>query len=101
MSNVELRWFKSSYSGSQGDACVEVALSWHKSTYSSGDGDNCVEVALSWHKSSHSGSQGDDCVEVATCACETVHVRDSKVQNGPELAVASAAWTAFLGYATA
>ncbi|MGW1766884.1 DUF397 domain-containing protein [Streptomyces sp. NPDC002073] len=81
MSNVELHWFKSSYSGSQGDACVEVALSWHKSTYSSGDGDNCVEVA--------------------TCACETVHVRDSKVQNGPELAVASAAWTAFLGYATA
>ncbi|MER7396471.1 DUF397 domain-containing protein [Streptomyces sp. NPDC000151] len=27
MSNTELAWFKSSYSGSQGDSCVEVATS--------------------------------------------------------------------------
>ncbi|MFF3734168.1 DUF397 domain-containing protein [Streptomyces sp. NPDC002476] len=27
MSTSELTWFKSSYSGSQGDDCVEVALS--------------------------------------------------------------------------
>jgi len=27
MNAPELAWFKSSYSGSQGDACVEVALS--------------------------------------------------------------------------
>ncbi|MEU8959044.1 DUF397 domain-containing protein [Streptomyces sp. NPDC048518] len=27
MSTSELAWFKSSYSGSQGDSCVEVALS--------------------------------------------------------------------------
>ncbi|MGI5444889.1 DUF397 domain-containing protein [Streptomyces sp. CA-243310] len=79
MNDSELRWFKSSYSGSQGDSCVEVALSWHKSTYS--------------------GSQGDDCVEVAACA-DTVHVRDSKVAAGPELAVAPASWTAFLGGVT-
>jgi hypothetical protein len=26
MSTTELAWFKSSYSGSQGDSCVEVAL---------------------------------------------------------------------------
>ncbi|MGC2996906.1 DUF397 domain-containing protein [Streptomyces sp. G35A] len=26
MSTKELAWFKSSYSGSQGDSCVEVAL---------------------------------------------------------------------------
>ncbi|MGV9247478.1 DUF397 domain-containing protein [Streptomyces sp. NPDC003710] len=26
MSTVELAWFKSSYSGSQGDDCVEVAI---------------------------------------------------------------------------
>ncbi|MCB5182143.1 DUF397 domain-containing protein [Streptomyces antimicrobicus] len=75
-----LRWFKSSYSSSQGDSCVEVALSWHKSTYSSG--------------------QGDDCVEVASCA-DAVHVRDSKVVPGPEFAVGPAAWTDFLAYATA
>ncbi|MFF9587975.1 DUF397 domain-containing protein [Streptomyces sp. NPDC014646] len=27
MSTSELTWFKSSYSGSQGDSCVEVAMS--------------------------------------------------------------------------
>ncbi|OKK16808.1 toxin [Streptomyces sp. CB00455] len=76
MNSSPLRWFKSSYSGSQGDDCVEVALSWHKSTYS--------------------GSQGDSCVEVAACA-DSVHIRDSKVTAGPELTVAPAAWAGFLG----
>ncbi|KOU43071.1 toxin [Streptomyces sp. WM6373] len=75
-----MRWFKSSFSGSEGDSCVEVALSWHKSTYS--------------------GSEGDDCVEVAACP-GAVHVRDSKVTAGPELAVAPGVWTAFLGGVTA
>ncbi|WP_053678897.1 DUF397 domain-containing protein [Streptomyces sp. WM4235] len=54
---------------------------------------------LRWFKSSYSGSEGDDCVEVAACA-DTVHVRDSKVTAGPELAVAPAVWTAFLGGVT-
>ncbi|MEU4122110.1 DUF397 domain-containing protein [Streptomyces virginiae] len=80
MNSSDLRWFKSSYSGSEGDDCVEVALSWHKSTYS--------------------GSQGDDCVEVAACP-DAVHVRDSKVTAGPELAVTPGVWTAFLGGVTA
>ncbi|MFJ3724071.1 DUF397 domain-containing protein [Streptomyces sp. NPDC090045] len=75
MNSSPLRWFKSSYSGSQGDSCVEVALAWHKSTYSSGDGDSCVEVAA--------------------CA-DAVHIRDSKVTAGPQLAVAPASWGAFL-----
>ncbi|MCP3820809.1 DUF397 domain-containing protein [Streptomyces sp. A3M-1-3] len=79
MTATELAWFKSSYSGSQGDACVEVALAWRKS--------------------SRSGSQGDDCVEVATCP-STVHVRDSKNKQGPHLALAPTAWTAFVTYAT-
>ncbi|MFI6150607.1 DUF397 domain-containing protein [Streptomyces sp. NPDC051109] len=79
MNSSPLRWFKSSYSGSQGDSCVEVALSWHKSTYSSGDGDNCVEVAA--------------------CA-DAVHIRDSKVPAGPELAVHPTTWAAFLGGVT-
>ncbi|GLX18748.1 MULTISPECIES: DUF397 domain-containing protein [Streptomyces] len=74
-------------------------LRWFKSSYSSNDGDNCVEVALSWHKSTYSGSDGDNCVEVAACA-DTVHVRDSKVAAGPELALAPAAWVAFLGGVT-
>ncbi|MFD3776474.1 DUF397 domain-containing protein [Streptomyces sp. NPDC058612] len=70
-------------------------LQWFKSNYSSGDGDNCVEVALSWHKSTYSSGDGDDCVEVAACA-GAVHVRDSKVTAGPELAVAPRAWAAFV-----
>ncbi|MEU3406451.1 DUF397 domain-containing protein [Streptomyces sp. NPDC006670] len=75
-------------------------LRWFKSSYSSSQGDNCVEVALSWHKSSYSGSQGDDCVEVAACT-DTVHIRDSKLTASPELAVSPATWTAFLGGVTA
>ncbi|MDH6626394.1 hypothetical protein M2271_004211 [Streptomyces sp. LBL] len=79
MNTSDRAWFKSSYSGSQGDDCVEVALSWHKSSYSS-------------------GSQGD-CVEVAACP-DTIHVRDSKVRQGPQLALTATAWTTFLSYAT-
>ncbi|MFG2879566.1 DUF397 domain-containing protein [Streptomyces sp. NPDC048337] len=74
-------------------------LRWFKSSYSSGDGDDCVEVALSWHKSTYSSGDGDSCVEVATCA-DTIHIRDSKVHAGPELAVSPRAWTGFLGGVT-
>ncbi|ORT54057.1 DUF397 domain-containing protein [Streptomyces sp. CB03238] len=74
-------------------------LAWFKSSYSSGDGDSCVEVALSWRKSSYSGGDGDDCVEVATCP-STIHVRDSKVPSGPQLALSPAAWSSFVTYAT-
>ncbi|APS19887.1 hypothetical protein TK78_13620 [Streptomyces sp. Tue 6075] len=44
--------------------------------------------------------EGEDCVEVATCP-HTVHVRDSRVTDGPTFAVAPAAWTTFLGHAAA
>ncbi|MFJ6993787.1 DUF397 domain-containing protein [Streptomyces sp. NPDC003090] len=71
----QLNWFKSSYSGDQGGACVEVAFDWHKSSYS--------------------GPQGGDCVEVAACR-HAVHVRDSKDTARPGLAVAPEAWGAFL-----
>ncbi|TGZ12106.1 DUF397 domain-containing protein [Streptomyces rhizosphaericola] len=78
MSTTPLAWFKSSYSGGSGDSCVEVALEWYKSSYSSGSGDSCVEVA----------------------ACpSTVHVRDSKIEDSPQLALAPASWTHFLSYA--
>ncbi|MFI8258068.1 DUF397 domain-containing protein [Streptomyces filamentosus] len=70
-------------------------LAWFKSSYSTGDGGNCVEVALSWHKSSYSSGSGDDCVEVATCP-STVHVRDSKVPDGPQFTVAPGAWAEFV-----
>ncbi|WP_031522528.1 DUF397 domain-containing protein [Streptomyces sp. NRRL F-5123] len=97
---TNLTWFKSSYSsGSSGD-CVEVALSWRKSSYSGSSGDDCVEVAVAWHKSSHSSGPDGDCVEVASCP-GTVHVRDSKDKEGPQLAFSPAEWYHFLGFAQA
>ncbi|NEA16735.1 DUF397 domain-containing protein [Streptomyces halstedii] len=54
---------------------------------------------LVWFKSSYSGSSGDSCVEVATTP-GTVHVRDSKIEQSPELALSPASWSHFLSYAT-
>lgn len=95
MSTSDLKWFKSSYSGSEGDSCVEVALDWNKSSYSGSEGDDCLEAARSWSKSSYSGSQGDSCVEVAPSP-RAIHIRDSKDKQGPQLALAPVAWTHFL-----
>ncbi|MFJ6781917.1 DUF397 domain-containing protein [Streptomyces yangpuensis] len=75
--STELTWFKSSHSGSEGGTCLEAALGWRKSSYSGGDGDACLEVAT-----------GGD----------AVHVRDSKVQDGPVLALAPASWAALTGW---
>ncbi|MFF9013520.1 DUF397 domain-containing protein [Streptomyces sp. NPDC014870] len=72
-------------------------LHWFKSSYSDDGGGSCVEVAFEWRKSSYSDSGGGECVEVATCP-HSVHVRDSKVQDGPAFAVAPASWSAFLGW---
>ncbi|MYV49178.1 DUF397 domain-containing protein [Streptomyces sp. SID2888] len=73
-------------------------LSWFKSSYSGGDGDNCVEVAVSWFKSSYSGSGGGNCVEVALCP-EAVHIRDSKDKEIRPLVVTPGAWAAFTALA--
>ncbi|TFI21040.1 MULTISPECIES: DUF397 domain-containing protein [Streptomyces] len=89
-----MTWFKSSYSGSDGDNCLEVA--WAKSTHSSGDGDNCVEVG--WSKSTHSGDGGDNCVEVAAQP-HAVLVRDSKDPNIGRLT--PTAWAAFTAHLSA
>jgi hypothetical protein len=94
----DLAWFKSSYSGDAGGNCLEVAYEWRKSSYSGDAGGDCVEVAAHWRKSTHSGSQGGNCVEVAAHPA-AVHVRDSKVQDGPVLTVAPGTWTAFLASA--
>lgn len=70
----QLKWFKSSYSDSEGGACVEVALDWFKSSYSDNEGGNCVEVAFS----------------------TGIHVRDSKNPAGPELRLTAPTWAAFI-----
>ncbi|MER7932556.1 MULTISPECIES: DUF397 domain-containing protein [unclassified Streptomyces] len=77
--NKDLRWFKSSYSGTEGGACLEVALTWHKSTRSDFADATCAEVAACPH---------------------TVHVRDSKLgSRSARFAVTGASWTAFLAHA--
>jgi hypothetical protein len=75
MSNAALKWFKSSYSGSDGGQCLEVACAWRKSSYSTEQGGACVEVAT--HPSA-------------------VHVRDSKDAEGPTLTLNPTAWQGFL-----
>ncbi|MFB6711884.1 MULTISPECIES: DUF397 domain-containing protein [unclassified Streptomyces] len=73
-----------------------ATLDWFKSSYSASEGGNCVEVAYDWRTSSYSSSQGGDCVEVSAHPA-AVHIRDSKVADGPVLTVPPAAWAAFLG----
>jgi hypothetical protein len=51
--------------------------------------------ALNWVKSSYSGSDNNDCVEVAATP-GTIHVRDSKDVQGPQLTFAPGAWADFL-----
>ncbi|MFJ9682925.1 DUF397 domain-containing protein [Streptomyces sp. NPDC101194] len=72
-----------------------TTLDWFKSSYSNDQGGACLEVAYDWRKSSYSSSQGGDCVEVSAHPA-AVHIRDSKVADGPVLTVPPAAWAAFL-----
>ncbi|MCL8013386.1 DUF397 domain-containing protein [Streptomyces sp. AS02] len=46
---------------------------------------------LAWFKSSYSSGGDGDCVEVATSS-HTIHVRDSKDQQGPQLTLSPTAW---------
>ncbi|WP_413251852.1 DUF397 domain-containing protein [Streptomyces spectabilis] len=50
---------------------------------------------MAWKKSSHSTDDGPDCVEIAPTP-STIHVRDSKNPDGPQLALAPGAWSEFL-----
>ncbi|MFH8610372.1 DUF397 domain-containing protein [Streptomyces sp. NPDC018029] len=72
-----------------------TALMWFKSTYSGSEGGECLEVAYAWRKSSYSGSEGGACLEIAAHPT-AVHVRDSKNPDGPHFTVSPETWTAFL-----
>lgn len=98
--NTVRKWFKSSYSGDEGGACLEVAYAWRKSSYSSDEGGQCLEVAHDWQKSSHSSSEGGQCVEVAAHPT-AIHIRDSKNPDGPHFTVTPGAWAEFLSGAAA
>ncbi|WP_318202042.1 DUF397 domain-containing protein [Streptomyces sp. SCL15-4] len=72
------------------------ALQWFKSTYSGSEGGQCLEVALTWHKSSYSSSEGGQCLEVAVSP-DSVHVRDSKEAPSQDrtLRISPVTWDAF------
>jgi hypothetical protein len=72
-----------------------TGVSWRKSSYSGSNGGACIEVAEVWRKSSYSGSNGGDCVEVARALPAAVAVRDSKDPDGPKLIFTPADWAAF------
>ncbi|MGW5623395.1 DUF397 domain-containing protein [Streptomyces olivaceus] len=82
---------------------ITTTSPWRKSSYSGDRGGECVECAplgrLAWRKSSYSGDQGGDCVEFAEPAPHAVALRDSKTPAGPVLTLASASFTAFVGWA--
>ncbi|MET7685552.1 DUF397 domain-containing protein [Streptomyces sp. NPDC005423] len=75
---------------------MSTTLAWFKSTYSGSEGGQCLEVAYTWRKSSYSSDEGGQCVEVAACP-HTIHIRDSKnpEAGGPMLQLGPAAWAAF------
>ncbi|MFE9635040.1 DUF397 domain-containing protein [Streptomyces sp. NPDC006463] len=79
---------------------MSTPLKWFKSSYSGDEGGQCLEAAFTWRKSSYSSDQGGQCVEVATCPAEQVHVRDSKVTDGPALTLTPAAWTGLTRWVT-
>ncbi|MGA4877540.1 DUF397 domain-containing protein [Streptomyces lydicamycinicus] len=55
--------------------------------------------ALSWFKSSYSGdSDSNECLEVAPTP-STIHIRDSKNPDGPQLHLRPSAWADFVAYA--
>ncbi|MEU6552869.1 DUF397 domain-containing protein [Streptomyces sp. NPDC046915] len=55
--------------------------------------------ALNWFKSSYSGNDGPDCVEVAITPAATIHVRDSKNNQGAQLAFTDTSWAEFVAFA--
>ncbi|RCH64756.1 DUF397 domain-containing protein [Streptomyces sp. SDr-06] len=71
------------------------AQKWFKSSYSGSDGGECLEMACTWRKSSYSGSDGGQCVEVAAHP-SAIHIRDSKDPEGPTLTLNPAAWQGFV-----
>lgn len=77
---------------------MSTARTWFKSSYSGSDGGECLEVAYDWRKSSYSSEEGGACVEVAAHPL-AVHVRDSKNPEGPAFTVAPTTWAAFTEHA--
>ncbi|MFF1354071.1 DUF397 domain-containing protein [Streptomyces sp. NPDC058297] len=79
---------------------MSTALRWFKSSYSGSEGGDCLEAAYEWRKSSYSSEQGGDCLEVSPTPA-AIHIRDSKNISADAggtgtVTVTPAAWAAFL-----
>jgi hypothetical protein len=72
-----------------------ISTMWRKSSYSGSNGGACIEVAAGWQKSSYSGDNGGNCIEVSQDAPSAVAVRDSKDPDGPKLLFSAAEWREF------
>ncbi|MGW1140854.1 DUF397 domain-containing protein [Streptomyces zhihengii] len=68
---------------------MSTALLWFKSSYSGSEGGACLEVAYERRASGHSDRRGAEA---------TVHIRDSKTPTGPVLTLAPAAWASFVDH---
>ncbi|MEU9760150.1 DUF397 domain-containing protein [Streptomyces sp. NPDC047987] len=79
---------------------MSSTLEWFKSSYSGDEGGACLEVAYDWRKSSYSGDEGGQCVEVAAHPA-AVHIRDSKNPEGPVLTLTPTTWAAFTTHVSA
>ncbi|WP_328689222.1 DUF397 domain-containing protein [Streptomyces caniferus] len=77
-------------------------ITWRKSSYSNSDGGACLEVSddllttATWRKSSYSNPDGGNCLEVADNLPALVPVRDSKAPQGPALLFEASAWSSFV-----
>lgn len=56
------------------------------------------KTGLTWRKSSYSGGEQGQCVEVAETS-STIHVRDSKVSDGPTLTLPRTGFSTFVQFA--
>ncbi|MEH0419796.1 DUF397 domain-containing protein [Streptomyces sp. B21-083] len=79
------------------------SVTWRKSSYSNSEGGACIEVsddllsAAAWRKSSYSNQDGGACVEFADNLPSIVPVRDSKDPARGALLIEAGAWSAFVG----
>ena len=64
---------------------MSIAREWFKSSYSGSEGGNCLEVAYDRPASGHHTGPRD----------AAVHIRDSKNPTGPTLTLTTATWAAF------
>ncbi|MGW1869212.1 DUF397 domain-containing protein [Streptomyces mauvecolor] len=78
---------------------ASVLPAWRKSSYSGGESGACLEVSeayAAWRKSSYSGGSSGECLEFSDSCSGCIPVRDSKNPTGPAVVFGPAAWASFI-----